>query len=126
MPNKTPIKKLPGVPSFLLEPPSDELKKVIKDKLPEFVQQVYDEDADFGSSTDLVAGFIAGLAEEHETFKRIKPQFRKCTYSFVEKVRLMLKYEINKFKKNLDGAKQKDSVQKSEHAESNAEQDDVS
>jgi hypothetical protein len=83
----TKTKKLPGVPGFMYEKPSDKKMKLIKEQSYDYLKALSDDGEVLTKATERISGFIEVLEQYDADFKKIKPSLRKPSYLFIEGIR---------------------------------------
>ena len=98
-------KKLPATPKWLSQKPDGSKKRLIASEVNVYVKKCADDGNKLESSTKLIPGFIAHLAKENADFGKIKSRMQVTTFSFIENMRLQIRYAITHVTKELKAAK---------------------
>ena len=90
-----------GIPKWIQENPSDTYKKLFRSKAYPYLEELALKGDKLESSTAQIPGFIAHLSQTDQEFGKIKPAHIVTTHKLIEAIRLELKNNIVKIKKDI-------------------------
>lgn len=99
------IKLVPGVPKWLQEEPTKTKKKLIKEQVYGYLENIVLTKGPLGKTKELIPDFISLLGKLDKDFKVILPDHIKTTYKLIEAIYNELKNNARKLEKEVKAGK---------------------
>ena len=99
------IKLVHGVPKWIQEEPSKTKKKLIKEQVYSYLENLVLTKGPLGKTKELIPDYISLLGKLDKDFKEIQPHHIKTTYKLVEALYNELKNNARKIEKEVKAGK---------------------
>ena len=95
------VRMVPGVPKWIQEEPSKGKKKLIKEKVYGYLENLVLTKGPLGKTKELIPGFIPLLGQHDSDFKEMNLEHIKTTYKVIEAIYNELKNNARKIEKEI-------------------------